>query len=97
MKILANAPAELDFYTWRWFWRCRTAQKETRIPLLGDAGLIRQLGISDKTTAREFRRQIKRWLSHIKAEDIWPGCPAVLEGDVIILQHSQAIAARPPG
>ena len=93
IKILANAPAELDFYTWL-VWRCWTAQKETRIPLLGEAGLIRQLGISEKTAAFEFRRQIKRWLAHIKAEDIWPECPAVLDGDSLVLQHSKAIAAR---
>lgn len=94
VKVLANAPAELDFYTWL-VWRCWTAKKETRIPLLGEAGLIRQLGISDKTAAREFRRQIKRWLSHIKAVDIWPDCPAVLDGDSLIVRHSKAIAARP--
>jgi hypothetical protein len=93
VKILANAPAELDFYTWL-VWRSWTAKKETRIPLLGESGLIRQLGISDKTAAREFRRQIKRWLTHIKAVDIWPDCPAVLDGDSLILQHSKAIAAR---
>lgn len=93
VRILANAPAELDFYTWL-VWRCWTAKRETRIPLLGEAGLIRQLGISEKTTAREFRRQIKRWLAHIKAEDIWPECPAALKGDSLILQHSKAIAAR---
>ena len=95
VKILANAPAELDFYTWL-VWRSWTAKKETRIPLSGDSGLIRQLGISEKTVAREFRRQIKRWLTHIKAVDIWPDCPAVLDGDTLILQHSKAIAARLP-
>lgn len=95
VKILANAPAELDFYTWL-VWRSWTAKKETHIPLSGDSGLLRQLGISEKTVAREFRRQIKRWLTHIKALDIWPECPAVLEGDTLIIQHSKAIAARLP-
>ena len=71
-----------------------TRLKETRIPLFGEGGLIRQLGISDKTAAREFRRQIQRWLAHIKVEDIWPECPATLDGDCLTLQHSKAIAAR---
>ena len=94
VRLLANAPAELDFYTWL-VWRSWTAKKPTRIPLLGEAGLIQQLGISDKTTDREFRRVIKRWLLHIKAADIWPDCPAILDGDSLIVHHSKAIAARP--
>jgi hypothetical protein len=97
VKILANAPAELDFYTWL-VWRCWTAKRETLIPLVGESGLLRQLGISDKTTPREFRRQVKRWLAHIKAPDIWPDCPVDLSagGNSLVLQHAKAIAARLP-
>ena len=93
VRILANFPAQLDFYTWL-VWRSWTASKETRIPLLGETGLMSQLGISEKTTAREFRRRVKGWLAHIKTPDIWPECQAFLEGDFLILRHSQTITGR---
>jgi hypothetical protein len=66
VRALANAPARLDFYTWL-VWRCWTAKTSTSIPLVGPSGLMSQLGISEKTDRREFRRQIRRWLKKTKA------------------------------
>lgn len=95
VRQLAKAPAQLDFYTWL-VWRCWTAKKQTMIPLAGEGGLIRQLGISDKTESREFRRQIKHWLNNIKQPDIWPSCPAQIAADGVslIIDHHKAIAPR---
>ena len=95
VKALANAPAQLDFYTWL-VWRCWSAKGETAIPLTGDAGLMAQLGISDKTGARDFRIQVRRWL--VKTKALWPGCPARLadDGTALIVSHGRAIATRQP-
>jgi hypothetical protein len=93
VRALANAPAELDFYCWL-VWRSWTARKQIRIPLIGEGGLIRQLGISKNTGGREFRRQLKRWLSHIKTSEVWLDCPASLDGDYLIVQHKKAVAER---
>lgn len=93
VRALANAPAQLDFYTWL-VWRCWTAKSPISIPLVGPSGLMNQLGISEKTDRREFRRQIRRWLTKTKA--LWPECPARLDkdGNVLILSHAKAISGR---
>jgi hypothetical protein len=98
IKLLANAPAELDFYTWL-VWRCWTAKREALIPLTGEGSLLQQLGISEKTATREFRRQVKRWLAHIKAPDIWPDCPAKLtpDGSALIIVPARTIHPRLEG
>ena len=95
VKALANAPAQLDFYTWL-VWRCWSAKGETSIPLTGEAGLMAQLGISDKTTARNFRVHVRRWLSKTRA--LWPNCPARLseDGTALLVSHGRAIATRQP-
>ena len=64
---------------------------------MGEGGLLRQLGISEKTGSRELRRQIKRWLANIKQHDIWPDCPVYLaeDGNTLVVQHHKAIAPRP--
>ena len=95
VKALANAPAQLDFYCWL-VWRCWSAKGETSIPLSGEAGLMAQLGISEKTAARDFRIQVRKWL--VKTKALWPGCPARLAGDgtALIVSHGRAIAARQP-
>jgi len=70
------------------------AKTSTSIPLVGPSGLMSQLGISEKTDRREFRRQIRRWLKKTKA--LWPKCPARLDadGNALILSHAKAIAGR---
>jgi hypothetical protein len=95
LRLLAASPALLDFYIWL-VWRCYTAKRLVSIPLVGEGGLMEQLGISEKTKPREFRRQVKRWLRRIKMADIWPECPAGLsaDGDYLVIDHEEAIAGR---
>jgi hypothetical protein len=93
IKVLASAPAQLDFYIWL-VWRCWKATGEVRIPLFGQGGLMDQLGISSKTAKRDFRLQLKKWLT--KTQALWPGCPARVSEDglYLLIRHAKAIASR---
>ncbi len=93
VRALANSPALLDFYTWL-VWRCWTAKDDIAIPLFGLTGLVSQLGISEKTGMRDFKKHVRRWLQKIKV--LWPECPAQLSTDsmALILTHAQAITSR---
>lgn len=95
VKALATFPAQLDFYTWL-VWRCWTARESVTIPLIGASGLINQLGISEKTNARNFKIHVRQWLKKIKA--LWPECPAFLslDGTKLIASHAEAITSRLP-
>jgi hypothetical protein len=95
LRLLAASPAQLDFYIWL-VWRCYTVRRLVSIPLMGAGGLMEQLGISEKTKAFEFRRQVKHWLRRIKMADIWPACPAGLsaDGNYLVIDQKEAIAQR---
>src|SRR6516165_6412308 len=93
VRAFANSPALLDFYMWL-VWRCWTAKDEIAIPLFGLTGLVSQLGISEKTGVRDFKKHVRRWLKRIKV--LWLECPAQLstDGMALILAHAQAITSR---
>jgi len=77
VRALADSPGNLDLYVWL-VWRCWTAKGHARVPLFGAEGLVQQLGVSDNLRSRDFRRQIKAWLTIICR--LWPECPAKLSG-----------------
>lgn len=93
VRALADSPGNLDLYVWL-VWRCWTAKREVRIPLFGPEGLIHQLGVSERTANREFRRRLKDWLRITRA--LWPECPAALADDAnaLIVRPGKAIGAH---
>jgi hypothetical protein len=96
VRALAHAPGALDFACWL-IWRCYTAKQEQLIPLFGDTGLERQLGVHDYARKRQFRAQLVKWLRVVRAH--WPNCPADMGGDFLVVRPGRAIrpAALPPG
>jgi hypothetical protein len=95
---LANPPGVLDLYL-RLVWKTWSLNGHSvRIPLFTLGGLAAQLGSTEYTAERFFRRKLDHWLSEVKA--IWPQCPAhvCLDGQRLILHSSRkapAIAALP--
>jgi len=87
---LSDSPAILDFYCWI-VWRANGLKKQTGVPL---HSLKEQLGISDKTSLRQFRYQVRKWLKTIEA--IWPECRASImtDGTKLLLHHGKAIQDR---
>jgi hypothetical protein len=87
VRALADSPARLDFYSWL-VWRCFSARGESAIPL---EALKEQLGVSEKTVLRNFRRQLRHWLEVTR--QLWPECPARLsdDGDSLLVSRSRAI------
>jgi hypothetical protein len=77
-KALSGSPAALDLYNWLSY-RCHLARREDRVPLFGDFGLTRQLGIGEYSRPRKFRECLENWLHLLKA--MWPECPATLSPD----------------
>lgn len=77
VRILAPAPAQLDFFVWL----CHRSgyAKESVIPLHGPRGLSAQLGASENLADRNFRVLIKQCLAVVK--DMYPDCPARLTPD----------------
>lgn len=49
------------------------------VPLFGDFGLASQLGVSDYTRERNFRKRLREWLRIVRL--YWPECPARLLSD----------------
>lgn len=92
VKAMVTCPAQLDFYCWL-VWRCYTVKGVAKIPLAESGGLMGQLGISEKTNIRDFRKQIRKWLDMTRL--LWPECPASLSptGEYLRVAHRKAISA----
>jgi hypothetical protein len=82
----------LDFFVWLGY-RCFTANGEERIPLFGTFGLANQLGTTEYSRPRRFRRKLEEWLRVISA--IWPECRAQINADGRSLKIHQATLVRP--
>jgi len=84
IACLAHAPGTLDFYIWLVWksWTLNAAQ--VRIPLFGPEGLSQQLGTTDYSADRFFRRKLQHWLRQVKV--IWPECPATISDDGRVLE-----------
>jgi hypothetical protein len=93
VRALKDAPANLDFFLWLTF-RSWTVAKGTvaRIPLFGPDGLTGHLGSAEYANPRRFRQKVKEWLAVI--DSAWSDCPAVVDGDYLLLQHAEAINTR---
>ena len=93
VRVLANNPGCLDFYTWL-TWRCYQARSLDRIPLFGPYGLPAQLGVQEYARERKFRERIRNWLKMVYL--YWPDCPAAVsdDGRFLELSHGTAIKAR---
>ena len=65
VRKLVNFPAQMDFYIWL-VWRCWGLRTPVKIPLVGEHGLLGQMGVSEHTETREFRRQLREWLDNIR-------------------------------
>jgi len=65
VRAFANAPGLLDFYTWLIWrqWRVNKTGATTKIPI---QALIGQLGISERTTPKEFKRTLGKWIKQIR-------------------------------
>ena len=75
----AHAPGTLDFYIWL-VWRSWTVTgAQSRVPLFGPSGLNEQLGTTDYSEDRFFRRKVHNWLRQVKV--VWAECPAAISGD----------------
>jgi len=75
-KALSCSPAALDLFMWLSY-RCFTAKGRERVPLLGDFGLVNQLGSSEYARPRKFRERLEGWMDLVRA--MWPECPAVMD------------------
>ncbi len=78
VRELTNNPGCLDLYMWL-CWRCFHAKRAEQIPLFGPCGLIAQLGVSEYSRDRNFRKRLREWLRFIRP--YWPGCPVQLTED----------------
>jgi hypothetical protein len=78
VRELTNNPGCLDLYTWL-CWKCFHAKRTEQIPLLGPCGLITQLGVSEYSRDRNFRKRMREWLRIVRL--YWPGCPVQLTKD----------------
>jgi hypothetical protein len=89
-RALSCSPAALDLFTWLSY-RCFFAKGEERVPLFGEFGLVRQLGVAEYNRPRKFRERLEEWLDLVKV--MWPECPARLseDGDRLVLKAGRAI------
>jgi hypothetical protein len=73
-------------------YRSFTARGLECIPLLGDFGLVSQLGIADYARPRKFREKLEQWLDLIRTM-WWPECRAEIDGEgrALLLSPAQAI------
>lgn len=92
---LANAPGVLDLYLWLVWKTWSLNGHPVRISLFGSGGLGDQLGSSDYSADRFFRRKMIRWLAEVKT--FWPRCPAQIsaDGQMLILHSSKKSPAIP--
>jgi len=83
-RHLKSKPAHLNFYLWLSYrvWNAWDEKPgdEVFIPFWGDFGLQNQMSsvIDEK---RNFRVQVKNWLSTVK--ELWPRCPVQIDGDAL--------------
>ena len=90
IRALAHSPGALDFYMWL-VWRSYGRSGQQRVPILGETGLIKQVGCSDYGRARDFARTVRRWL--ITVRQLWPDCPAHIDpdGNALIIRPCRVI------
>jgi hypothetical protein len=77
VRALLNAPGALDL-SFLIAWRSHLVRpgRYVRVAISGRGGLQDQLSVKRYLQDRDFRRQVRTWLRHIK--ESWPECPAVL-------------------
>ena len=82
----------LDLYMWL-CWRCHQAKGEQMVPLFGDFGLASQLGVTEYTRERNFRKRLREWLRIVRL--YWPDCPARLlpEGEYLMVAPAEAVCS----
>jgi len=93
IAALAHAPGALDFYMWM-VWKSWTVNgNPARIPLFAHQGLKDQLGATEYSLDRYFRRKIIAWLRQVKV--LWPDCPASISEDrrFLVLPSSKRVPA----
>jgi hypothetical protein len=90
VRELTHVAGCLDLYMWL-CWRCHQATGEQMVPLFGDFGLASQLGVTDYTRERNFRKRLREWLRTVRL--YWPECPAHLNGDgeALVIAPANAI------
>jgi len=89
IAYLAHAPGTLDFYIWL-VWKSWTLNAtQVRIPLFGPQGFNQQLGTTDYSADRFFRRKLHHWLRQVKV--IRPECPATIsdDGQLVVVRSSK--------
>jgi hypothetical protein len=89
-RALSGSPAALDLYNWLSY-RCHAAKREESVPLFGEFGLTRQLGVAEYNRPRKFRELLEGWLALVKL--MWPECPARIntDGRSLVLGPASAI------
>jgi hypothetical protein len=87
VRQLSDSPANLDFYLWTVARACAIRPGGmTAIPLVGAAGLMRQLGLVYRQP-RDFRVKVRGWLRRIRAfDDQWTG---ELAGDTYVIGYRE--------
>ena len=93
VRELTNIPGCLDLYMWL-CWRCQHAKGIQRVLLFGDSGLASQLGVTEYTRKRNFRKRLREWLKVVRL--YWPECPARIAGDGFSLILSAGTPIKPP-
>src|SRR5262249_13162718 len=90
VRGLRDHPGALDLYQWQ-IWRSYVVKKKTCVPLLGEGGLVAQLGCLAGQPAKEIRRRIKEWQALIQLQ--WRGCPNSLspDGNAFVLRPAKAL------
>jgi hypothetical protein len=91
-RALSGSPAALDLYNWLSY-RCHLAKREESVPLFGEFGLTRQLGVAEYNRPRKFRELLEGWLSLVRL--MWPECPAEVsvDGRSLMVRPASAILA----
>lgn len=93
IACFAQAPGSLDFYVWL-VWKSWTVNAtQAPIPLFGLHGLSQQLGATDYSADRFFRRKLQHWLRQVKV--VWPECPAAIseDGHALVVRSSKMTPA----
>lgn len=93
IACFAHASGTLDFYIWL-VWRSWTVTgDQARVPLFGPSGLSQQLGTTEYSEDRFFRRKLQHWLRQVKLA--WPQCPAKIsrDGQALIIASSRTAPA----
>lgn len=85
VRAFANAPGLLDFYTW-WCWRQWRVNKTRTTAKIPIQQLIGQLGISERTTTKEFKRTLGKWIKQI--QQLNPDAGLVVENSYLVLVPS---------